>query len=254
MTRSAHTRRRFLTWTASASSGLIFAAWGSAGRAAAGLGTQTKEEAPAAEGEDRPGPEVTATEDLMREHGVLRRCLLVYLEAATRLRHDAASVPPVALQSTAKLFRSFGEDYHERKLEEAHIFPSVKRSGGPAAIYPDILVAQHHRGREITEFVISQTSGHPLGTRAPMLSGALESFARMYQNHAAREDTIVFPAWKATLSRSEYEELGEQFEEIEQQEFGEDGYEAAVRQIGDIEASLGLSDLAQFTAPPPVGK
>ncbi|HLO01180.1 MAG TPA: hypothetical protein VK208_22170, partial [Pyrinomonadaceae bacterium] len=30
-------------------------------------------------------PEVTATEDLMREHGILRRALLVYQESATKL-------------------------------------------------------------------------------------------------------------------------------------------------------------------------
>ena len=39
----------------------------------------------------------------------------------------AKSVEPEALQKTAKLFRVFGEDYHEQKLEEAHIFPLLAR-------------------------------------------------------------------------------------------------------------------------------
>ncbi|MEO8648112.1 MAG: hypothetical protein ABI539_02990 [Acidobacteriota bacterium] len=63
--------------------------------------------------------EVTAVEDLMREHGILRRGLLVYSGAAMRLRKNAANVSPAALQKIAKLFRTFGEDYHEKKLEEA---------------------------------------------------------------------------------------------------------------------------------------
>jgi hypothetical protein len=42
-----------------------------------------------------------------------------------------------------------------------------------------------------------------------------------------------------------------QFEEIERQQFGKDGYEDAVAQIGQIEQALGFADLAQFTAPPP---
>ena len=46
--------------------------------------------------------------------------------------------------------------------------------------------------------------------------------------------------------------MGDKFENIEQQRFGEDGYEDAVKQIGDIEGTLGLSDLTQ-TAPPPPG-
>jgi hypothetical protein len=66
-------------------------------------------------------PEVTATEDLMREHGVIRRALLVYAESIPRLRQNAEGVDSAALHRTAQLFRTFGEDYHERMLEE-HTF------------------------------------------------------------------------------------------------------------------------------------
>jgi len=62
---------------------------------------------------------------------------------------------------------------------------------------------------------------------------------------------IVFPAWKETLSERQLREMGDKFEEIERQQFGKDGYEDAVAQIGQIEQALGLADLAQFTAPPP---
>src|SRR4030095_15360876 len=107
--------------------------------------------------------EVTATEDLMREHGVLRRALLVYQESAMKLR-DGANVPPEPLQKTAKLFRAFGEEYHEKKLEEVYIFPAVKKAGGAAAGYADVLIAQHQRGREITDFIIASTAGPRIAT------------------------------------------------------------------------------------------
>lgn len=203
-----------------------------------------------ASGEEGDEIEVTAVEDLMREHGVLRRALLVYTEAATRLRRSPGSIPPDALQKTAKLFRAFGEDYHEKKLEEAFIFPAIKQANGPAAVYPDILVAQHNRGREITDYILSVTQGAKLGANAEALAGALDSFVRMYRHHAAREDTIVFPAWKEAVSEQQYRELSDKFEEIEHQQFGKDGFDDAVEQIGGIEASLGLDDIAQFTAPP----
>src|SRR5689334_8500608 len=61
--------------------------------------------------------EVGAVEDLMREHGVLRRALLVYTEAAASIR-AGTQVDAAALNKTARLFRAFGEDYHERQLEE----------------------------------------------------------------------------------------------------------------------------------------
>jgi hemerythrin-like domain-containing protein len=203
-------------------------------------------------GKENAGTEVTATEDLMREHGVLRRCLLVYEESVPKLRSNVKSVPPDALQKTAALFRSFGEEYHEKKLEETHIFPAVQKAGGLAAAYLGVLNAQHQRGREITDYIISVTSSGRIGSPLEFAS-ALEAFVRMYEHHAAAEDTIIFPAWKQTMTKDELDKISDDFEEIEHQAFGKDGYEDAVKKITDIEVSLGLADLGQFTAPPPPG-
>ena len=200
----------------------------------------------------KKGEEVTATEDLMREHGVLRRALLVYSETIPKLSAKTLSAVPEMLQRTAKLFRTFGEDYHEKKLEEAYIFPAVKKAVGSASGLTDILIEQHHRGREITGYILAVTQGGKLDPQnAVPLTKALGSFVLMYQNHTAREDTIVFPDWKKTLTAKEYDEIGEKFEEIEHQQFGKDGFDKAVREISDIEKALGFSDLEHFTAPAP---
>jgi len=195
--------------------------------------------------------EVTAVEDLMREHGVLRRAFLVYQECAPRLRRDPARLDARALHATAQLFRSFGEDYHEKKLEEAYIFPAVKKAGGPAAAYVDVLKQQHDRGRAITAFILAATRSKIATGDAEHLARAFEAFQLMYANHTAREDTIVFPAWKDALSEHELDEMGDKFEEIEKATFGKDGFDDAVKRIGRIEEALGLSDIAQFTAPLP---
>jgi hemerythrin-like domain-containing protein len=210
------------------------------------------EKSPSNKKDSEKEPEVTATEDLMREHGVLRRILIVFSEAAPRLRHDPASVPNPAIQSATKLFRAFGEDYHEKQLEEAYIFPAVKKAGGPAADYVDVLIAQHQRGREITDYILTMTNRGTLAAKdATDLAEVLNSIARMYQAHAAREDTIVFPAWKKTLTEAQLDQMSDKFEDIEQKQFGKDGFEDAVKQIGEIEHELGLSDLNTFTAPSP---
>jgi hemerythrin-like domain-containing protein len=244
-----NTRREFIYASAAVGTGLLLS--GCAG----GNTTQPDRRA---DGEPQPktdenakGGEVTATEDLMREHGVLRRALLVYTAATGKLRANASEVPPDALQRTAKLFRAFGEEYHEKKLEEQFIFPAVKQAGGQDASYPDILIAQHDRGREITEYNIAVTLGAKLRANAGELAKALESFVLMYQHHAAREDAIIFPAWKQTMTAKQLDEIGDKFEDIEKEQFGSDGYEDAVKQIADIEGSLGLADISQFTAPPP---
>lgn len=197
--------------------------------------------------------EVGATEDMMREHGVLRRALVVYREAAARLRGQPASVSPDVLRTTTELFRAFGEEYHERKLEEEQVFPRVRKAGGPAAALVDVLVAQHDRGRRITEYLLGVCREGKVAAKAADVAGVLDSFARMYEAHAAHEDTVVFPAFRAAVSPKELDELGDKFEELEHAQLGKDGFEDAVRKIAAIEAELGIADLARLTAalPPP---
>lgn len=226
-----------------------------AGLLLAGANSKIVEAAGKNEREKEKEKEVGAVEDLMREHGVIRRAILVYRNMAGKLRANPGSLDPELLRRTATMFRAFGEDYHEKKLEEAHIFPLVKKTRGQAAAYVDILLAQHQRGREITDYILVLTSKGAIGTGdAEPLARALDGVELMYAHHAAREDTVVFPAWKVALSAHQLDEMGELFEEIEHQQFGKDGFEDAVSQIAHIEEAIGIADISQFTpSPPPKG-
>jgi hemerythrin-like domain-containing protein len=196
------------------------------------------------------GKEVSAVEDLMREHGVVRRVMIVYRETAPLLRATPASLDAGARGDAAGLVRAFIEDYHEARLEEQHVFPAVRKLGGEAAALVDTLLVQHKRGREITDFIRGKCiSGRIATGDAEPLARALESFARMYDAHAAYEDTIVFQAWKQSMSAHQLDEAGEQFEEIEHETFKGDGFDIAIKQIAGIERRLGLHELARFTAP-----
>jgi hemerythrin-like domain-containing protein len=186
----------------------------------------------------------------MREHGVLRRAFMVYEIAALRLQHEPGRVDPQPILQTAKLFREFGEDYHERMLEEAHVFPTFDDRRDEAAQLVPILKAQHERGREITSYIMA-TAGSGTISDPERFASTLLYFGRMYRAHAAREDTVLFPAWKASLSPSEYSNYGETFEHIERQTLGADGFGDAVRRIATIEAKLNIDDLARFLAPEP---
>jgi hemerythrin-like domain-containing protein len=247
---TSNTRRDFLRTSAIVGTGLVLTSCG--GGKISNTEGQNKHEPSSTPDKNKMGGEVTPAEDLMREHGILRRALLVYSAAAIKLRTNPSAISPDSLQKTAKLFQAFGEEYHEKKLEEAFIFPAVKKAGGEAANYADVLVVQHTRGREITDYIFSVTRGATLGaSNTQQLAKALEDFVLMYRNHAAREDTIVFPAWKQTMTAKQLDEMNDKFEDIEHEQFGEDGFEDAVKQISAIEGGLGLADIAQFTAPPP---
>jgi hemerythrin-like domain-containing protein len=227
---------------------------GIAGFAISGIGLGVATKLIQAESGNKPKSEsVGAVEDLMREHGLLRRALLAYGACAHRLRTTKDDSVPEAIVKIAKLFRSFGEDYHERKLEEAHIFPILKKSGG-AGDYPDILITQHNLGRGITDYILKASRNARLPAKGVgTLAEVLDGFILMYQHHAAREDTIVFPAWKKALSAQALQEMGEEFESIERTEFGADGFEAGLKTMAGIEESLGITDISQFNPPAPPG-
>ena len=63
--------------------------------------------------EEKKDNEVSPPEDLMREHGVLKRILLVYGEALRRMDANQ-DLPPEPIRESAKIIRSFVEDYHEK--------------------------------------------------------------------------------------------------------------------------------------------
>jgi hemerythrin-like domain-containing protein len=201
--------------------------------------------------DEEKSTEVLAVEDLMREHGVLRRALLVYAQAAGQLERGQA-IPAQALHRAAELFRRFGEDYHERALEERHVFPAVMAAGGEPAAICRTLATQHRRGRQITDYVLAASTATAIGrSRMDALAGVLEGMVRMYQHHTAIEDTVVFPAWKRTLTPARYSALSERFEALEKRMFGHDGFEDAAGRIGAVERAFGLADLATLTASPP---
>ena len=215
--------------------------------AVAGIGTLAALQGCAARDEDE---DIPATEDMMREHGVLRRILVAYREGAAMVRSNT-KFDVAALADAADLFRSFGEDYHEQKLEEEHVFPGVRKVGGPAAGLIDTLLQQHQRGREINRFLIGCCKGGAIpDARRQDVASALETYARMYEAHAAQEDTVIFQAWRKSLSKHALEEASEQFEDIEKAQFKGDGFDQAVDRIARIEQRLGIADLGRFTAPP----
>jgi hemerythrin-like domain-containing protein len=91
----------------------------------------------------------------------------------------------------------------------------VRHTGGPNERLVEVLLRQHARGREITDYLAGVAAHGRLPNDTAPLADALAGMARMYQAHAAWEDTVVFPAWKHTQSRRRLQDLAERFEEIE---------------------------------------
>jgi len=197
------------------------------------------------EEEEDEGQKVSPPEDLMQEHGLLNRILLVYDNCKTKLLNKE-SFPIEAIANAAGIVRSFVEDYHE-KQEENYLFPRFKKANQLTDLV-DILLKQHQAGRRITDQIIQLSkSSSRSDTENQQLIQALTSLNSMYRPHEAREDTVLFPAFRKIVSSNEYDSLGEEFEQNEHKLFGKGGFESMVNKVSDIEKSLGIYELSQFT-------
>lgn len=231
-------RRRFVSLAGWTGAGLLAPVWATAQQRDASKPAQPK-----ASGEEE---DVSPPEDLMREHGVLKRILLVYDEAIRRIdtKQDLAPEP---IRESARIIRTFIEDYHE-KLEEDYLFPRFEK----AATLTDltmVLRAQHQAGRRVTERIgqLATPQSIKVASSAAQLKDLMHQFVRMYAPHEAREDTVLFPALRGIVSKQEFGALGEEFEKKERALFGEDGFEMMVDRVASIEKALGIYDLSQFT-------
>jgi len=223
-------RRKFL-----GISGLVFAA-SALGGAASLFGKE----------EEKKIEEVSPPEDLMREHGVLKRLLLVYGEALRRIDANE-DLSPEPLADSAKIIREFVEDYHE-KLEENFLFPRFKKAGKLVDLV-DVLLDQHQAGRRLTDITMHLATNQSLKNADDRrkLADSMRQFIRMYSPHEAREDTVLFPAFSGIVSAHEFDSLGEDFEKKEDELFGDDGFFKVVDRVAVIEKKLGIYELAQFT-------
>ncbi len=194
-------------------------------------------------------PEAAAippTEDLMREHGILRRIMLIYDETGRRLQQGEEFPAPVLVEAN-RIIRRFMQDYHELN-EQFHLFNRLANAGKLVELVA-ILYQQHLAGRKLIDQVNTLSTGDNLSNPANRLKVAalLHTFNQVYRRHAAWEDTVVFPAFRSITSAKDFAAVGETFDREEKKQFGPDGFEKILAQVADLEKKLGIYDIQQFT-------
>ncbi len=222
-------RRNFLV-----KSGILIAATSLFGTACSGAGEKEKKER-----------EVPPTEDLMREHGVLGRIMLIYDEIGIRLKQGEEFPLPV-LAEASLIIRQFMQDYHE-KNEQFHLFNRISNAGKLVELVA-ILYQQHLAGRKLIDTVsILSTEGNLRNPSVRLrLAELLNTFNQVYRRHAAWEDTVLFPVFRSIISPKDFAAVGEAFEKEEEKLFGPDGFEKIVGQVAECEKKLAIYDLKQF--------
>jgi hemerythrin-like domain-containing protein len=225
---------------------VLAGAGGLAAGAAAGAGIALAATADGAPASARSTAAVSSTEDLMQEHGLLLRILLAYREVLRRIS-AGRPVPAGQLHDAALVIHDYIEGFHE-PLEEGYIFPRLAR--GPLGETVATLLLQHARGRQQTQLILAATAARP-APRADRarLGDALSAFVRMYEPHEAREDTVIYPAFRTAVGLAEVQVLGRHFADLERQQFGPAAFTNMLGKVAAVEQALDIYDLAQFTPP-----
>lgn len=224
-----------------ATTGIVIAgAGGLLGALGSTAGTRAKES------QGQKPEAVTPPEDLMREHGVLNRVLLIY-EAALQKFSGNETFDQSIISNSAQIIRQFIERYHERN-EELQVFPRFRAAGQMVGLV-DVLYQQHQAGRRLTDTILglAPSSAQP-GDDRQRLMEVMQAFIRMYRPHEAREDTELFPKLRQVVSANEFDAMAEDFEKDERKRFGQDGFAAMVERVAGLEQALGINALDRVTA------
>jgi hemerythrin-like domain-containing protein len=194
---------------------------------------------------------IEPTEELMHQHGVLRRIARLFDLAADRVA-AGDPLPRSSLLGAASLFREFGTNHHERKLEEGYVFPELQRMDSRWESVTQILIDQHRRGEEILDFVMLVVDRQPLSRDdAGALVPSLRGFRRMHGYHTAIEESAVFPTWKSITAQEQYLQVQQAFSAIARDNYGREGIAGAAKQIASLEQAMGAPDLSDMTAARP---
>lgn len=185
------------------------------------------------------------TEELMVEHGLLIRTILVYREIMRRVAANEP-VPRAAVKDSTGVIVDFIHGFHE-PLEEGYVFPPV---ASKMAGTIQTLLVQHARGREQTQIILSAANGPGsvlTGASRSAVAEAMDKFIIMYEPHESWEDTLVYPALRSVSTPTQIVQLASHFSSLQDQQFGPNAFGEMLAKVEAVEQSLGVSDLNAFT-------
>jgi hemerythrin-like domain-containing protein len=193
----------------------------------------------------KSAPYVTPNEDLMQEHGLVGRVILIYGRAIELLNANQ-SIDLAHVGQAAQIIARVIHGHHEVE-EEKIVFPALEKANLLKNLIAT-LRGQHSAARAITATIGNNANqaGARDASRRRELIAAMQNFRNMYEPHGAYEDTIVYPAFRQAVGPEEYMRLAEQFAQNERRMNGDKGIQESAAALGKIETALGI-ELARYT-------
>lgn len=203
----------------------------------------------AALGQTGPTLRPTANENLMEEHGLNDRILVIYARAI-QLMLARQSFDTECISAPARTMMTVIHDHHEVDEEEL-VFPVLEKVGYGEVI--SHLQQEHRAGRSMTASILNSARSGVAGRRRQVreLASLMGDFIIMYTPHGGIEDSELFPAFRNAVGLERYAELARLFDARERKIGGRAAFNRHVAQITDIEYELGIG-MALYARRPPI--
>ena len=179
------------------------------------------------------------TEELVHEHQVITLVLNAVTIEAGRLR-GAGRIDPVPVEKMLDFFRNFTDRCHHAK-EEKHLFPLIERRGMPRDKNTvGVMLAEHDEGRRLVSNIGGLLPAAARGDREAVLtlSDSLAEYARLLEDHIAKENGVLFPMADQILTPEDQAALQAAFARVEEEETGEGVHEKYHALAHEISALL----------------
>lgn len=161
-------------------------------------------------------------DDLTREHGPIKLMLRVLEKINDRI-YDNEAVATNDLDDAIIFLREFADKCHHGK-EEKLLFPIIKKNNFPEEVeLADILISEHAQGRnyikQMAEAIVKkETSQREF---AKTFTANAKNYIALLDQHIDKENAVLFPEVKQSLSESQLKELEKGFENVEKNIIGE---------------------------------
>ena len=165
-------------------------------------------------------------EDITREHGPIKLVLRV-LEKINEKVIKGETLPTEDLRSAIEFIREFADKCHHGK-EEALLFPAMKQNGiAEEGALIDVLNKEHIEGRGYVKKMAEAVEKKEINIEefAKLFVDSAKKYIILLDQHIEKENMILFPKARHSLSDDQLKELEKGFLHVEENIIGRGRHE-----------------------------
>lgn len=177
------------------------------------------------------------TDDLMDEHRVIERMLVILIKASNRLE-EGKSVDSAFYVGAVDFLKNFADKCHHSK-EEKLLFVKMMERGVSGEVGPiAVMMREHQDGRAHVKNLDKLSKEKMTKSTKDGLIKASRAYADLLSKHIQKEDNILYPMANQILDDADQRELEKGFEEVEEKVMGPGVHERYHHMIEEWEEKL----------------